>query len=272
LWSSFGFVEVGTVTPLPQAGNPGPRLFRYPAEESIRNRMGFNNAGSDIVLKNIINSNRRSKILGVNLGKNKITPNEKAFEDYASLYRKFSPIADYLVVNVSSPNTPGLRDLLAENGLRQIFEGLKGEQKIIKKPLFVKVSPDMTNEQLSAVVLLVKEFNLSGIIATNTTIMSERGEGGMSGKILYQKAKKTREYLLKELKETPELELIGVGGFSSFSDLKEFWSAGGKLAQIYTSLIYQGPKILFDIENELMSDYQKFGCKNFGEYQQALTK
>ena len=254
----FGFVEVGTVTPLAQAGNELPRLFRYPEEESLRNRMGFNNVGSTQVLKNIQSSNRREKILGVNLGKNKLTPNE------------FAPVSDYLVINISSPNTPGLRDLLSESGLRNILETIKIEREKIKKPLLVKISPDMTEEQLLAVIDLVKEFTLEGIIATNTTIMKERGEGGMSGKILYLKAKKVREFLLRELKETPEIELIGVGGFSSFSDLKEFWQAGGKLAQIYSSFIFQGPELLYSIEESLKKEFIKYRCKNFLEYQTIL--
>jgi dihydroorotate dehydrogenase len=266
----FGFVEVGTVTPKPQMGNDRPRLFRYPEEESIRNRMGFNNEGSEEVLKNLLRSNRRGKILGVNLGKNKITPNEKAAEDYALLYKSLAPVADYLVINVSSPNTPGLRDLLADSGLRQIFEAVSIERKQMKRPLLVKISPDMTNDQMSSVVNLIKEFSLEGIIATNTTIMPERGEGGMSGKILYQKSKLVREYLLKELKETPEIELIGVGGFSSFQDIKEFWSAGGKLAQIYSALIFQGPGLLYEIESELEKEFKHIGCKNFSEYLQSL--
>lgn len=266
----FGFIEVGTVTPRPQEGNDKPRLFRYPDEESIRNRMGFNNLGAKKILQNISKANKRGKIVGVNLGKNKITPNEKSAGDYAELYKTFAPVADYLVINVSSPNTPGLRDLLLDAGLRQIFEAVTIERKKIKKPLLVKISPDMTNEQMSSVVNLVKEFSLEGIIATNTTIMPERGEGGMSGKILYIKAKRVREYLLRELKETPEIELIGVGGFSSFSDLKEFWSAGGKLAQIYSALIYQGPALLYDIESQLEKEFKQIGCKNFSEYLQGL--
>lgn len=266
----FGFIEVGTVTPKAQPGNEGMRLFRYPEEESIRNRMGFNNAGSVEVIKNIIKSNRRGKILGVNLGKNKLTPNHKAPDDYAALYKEFAPVADYLVINVSSPNTPGLRDLLSESGLKEIFESLVQERSKLKKPLLVKISPDMTNEQMSSVVKLVKEYSLEGIIATNTTIMKERGEGGMSGKILYQKAKGVREYLLNELKETPEIELIGVGGFSEFKHFKEFWMSGGTLAQIYSGFIFQGPELLFAIEREIQSEFKKYNCQNFRDYKTIL--
>lgn len=263
----FGFVEIGTVTPLPQAGNEKPRLFRYIQEESLRNKMGFNNLGSDIIFENLLLANRRNKIIGVNLGKNKLTPNEEASRDYQNLYKKFAPLADYLVVNVSSPNTPGLRDLLKDKGLRDIFEKLDSEKKILDKPLFVKISPDMQLEELKSVVGLVNEFNLTGIIATNTTIMSEYGEGGVSGALLTKKAKSVREILLNELRETrSRSELIGVGGFLNFDDLLDFWKAGGSLAQIYSAFIYKGPGFLFDIESQLLSEFKKRGVRNFDEF------
>lgn len=263
----FGFVEVGTVTPKAQAGNDKPRLFRYPEEESLRNRMGFNNFGSDVILDNLVRAKRRDKIIGVNLGKNKITSNEDAPKDYAVLYEKFAPHADYLVINVSSPNTPGLRDLLKDAGLRGIFETVDSERKKFKRPLLVKVSPDMALEELSSVVGLVNEYKLDGIIATNTTIMKERGEGGISGKLLTAKARETREYLLKEMKHShSESLLIGVGGISSFNDLMDFWRAGGSLAQIYSAFIFQGPKMLFDIEAQLDLEFKKRGVKTFEEF------
>jgi dihydroorotate dehydrogenase len=263
----FGFVEVGTVTPKAQEGNDRPRLFRYPEEESLRNRMGFNNHGSDEVLKNITASNRRGKIIGVNLGKNKLTENVDAPQDYSQLYQKFAPVADYLVINVSSPNTPGLRDLLKDAGLRQIFEAVDSERLKNKKPLLVKVSPDMALEELSSVVALVNEFKLDGIIATNTTIMKERGEGGISGKLLTKKARETRDFLLKEIRQThSQIDLIGVGGISSFEDLMDFWRAGGKLAQIYSSFIFQGPAFLFEIEERLKIEFDKRGVKNFDDF------
>lgn len=268
----FGFLEVGTVTPMPQAGNPKPRLFRYVAEESLRNCMGFNNAGAVAVLKNIQSCDRREKILGVNLGKNKVTPNERAHLDYASLYEAFAPVADYLVINVSSPNTPGLRDLLQDRGLRDIFLAVSEKRKIVKRPLLVKVSPDMNPDELSSVVNLVKEFELSGIIATNTTIMPERGAGGVSGKLLYEKARQTRNYLLSQLKETPEIELIGVGGFSRYEDLLEFWKVGGRLVQFYSAFVFQGPKLLFDIEKRLAADMKARNCTSFEEFRSSLSK
>lgn len=267
----FGFVEIGTVTPKPQAGNDKPRLFRYPEEESLRNRMGFNNFGSDVVLENLKKAKRRGKIIGANLGKNKVTSNEEAPLDYAFLYEKFAPHSDYLVINVSSPNTPGLRDLLKDAGLRQIFEAVDEKRKAVKKPLLVKVSPDMALEELSSVVGLVNEFKLDGIIATNTTIMKERGEGGMSGRVLSKKARETREFLLKEIRQThSKCELIGVGGISSFNDLMDFWRAGGKLAQIYSAFIFQGPPLLSQIEESLDIEMNKRGVKTFDEFLDSI--
>jgi dihydroorotate dehydrogenase len=266
----FSFIEVGTVTPLPQKGNDKPRLFRYPEDESLRNCMGFNNHGMEKVLHNIQNSNRREKILGVNLGKNKLTENADAPSDYAVLYEKFAPHADYLVINVSSPNTPGLRDLLQDKGLREIFAAVNARRIHYLKPLLVKVSPDMSEEELSSVVSLVKEFNLSGIIATNTTIMPERGQGGVSGKLLFEKAKKTRSFLLKELKSSPEIELIGVGGFSSYEEIKEYWKEGGRLVQLYSAFVFQGPSLLFDIEKKLAADMEKAKSASFEEFLRSL--
>lgn len=266
----FSFIEVGTVTPLAQSGNPKPRLFRYIGEESLRNCMGFNNDGAAAVLKNIQNAERREKILGVNLGKNKITPNENAYSDYATLYEIFAPHSDYLVINVSSPNTPGLRDLLQDRGLRDILVAVSEKRKIFKRPLLVKVSPDMTHQELDSVVALAVEFELSGIIATNTTIMPERGPGGVSGKLLYEKSRATRKYLLNALKETPEIELIGVGGFSSYEDLLDFWADGGRLVQLYSAFVFQGPKFLFEIERRLAADMDRLKVSSFEEFRRSL--
>ena len=269
----FGFVEVGTVTPKAQIGNDKPGWGRYPSEESLRNRMGFNNHGAEEMLKNLKIAKRRGKIIGVNLGKNKITPNEEAHLDYGVLYRMFAREADYLVINVSSPNTPGLRDLLSDKGLSKIFETVVSEKKQLNRPLLVKVSPDMESTQLASVVGLVNEFKLEGIIATNTTIMPERGEGGISGRLLTKKAREVRFQLLKELKATgSSAELIGVGGISDFKELKDFWSAGGKLAQIYSAFIFKGPGFLYDLEQELLRDFDKKGVRNFEDYLSAMRK
>ncbi len=267
----FGFVEVGTVTPLEQAGNDKPRLFRYIEEESLRNKMGFNNHGSIAVLKNLLKANKRGKIVGVNLGKNKLTQNEEAAYDYSSLYKDFAPHCDYLVINVSSPNTPGLRDLLKDAGLRHIFEAVIKERVKIARPLLIKVSPDMGQVDLASVVGIVNEYKLDGIIATNTTIMEDRGEGGVSGKLLSTKARATREFLLKEMKKThSSCELIGVGGLSSFNDLMDFWRAGGRLIQVYSSFVFQGPAMLYSFEKQLGQEFQKRGVKNFEDFLHSI--
>lgn len=261
----FGAIEVGTVTPVAQIGNPKPRLFRYLKEESLRNCMGFNNDGADKILKNILSSNRLGKTLGVNLGKNKDTSAENAHLDYLHLFKKFKDDCDYLVINVSSPNTPGLRDLQRHESMREIFESLVEERKNCSTPLFIKISPDLPLDSLSGIVDLAKEYRLSGIIATNTTIMEERGSGGISGKLLSKKGKIVRDKLLELMKDSPELDLIGVGGISSFSDLWDFWKKGGKACQIYSSFIFQGPDVLYDIKNGIDQKLRENGYQNVEE-------
>ncbi|PIK16710.1 quinone-dependent dihydroorotate dehydrogenase [Halobacteriovorax sp. JY17] len=245
----FGAVEVGTVTPLAQIGNDRPRLFRYIEEESLRNCMGFNNDGAEKILRNIQASDRVGKILGVNLGKNKTTSAEEAHLDYLKLFKTFKDHCDYLVINVSSPNTPGLRDLQRHESMREIFESLEDERKTCRTPLFIKISPDLPLDSLEGIVSLASEFKLSGIIATNTTIMEDRGIGGVSGKLLTEKGRLVRERLLEIMKDTPELDFIGVGGISNFSDVWDFWKSGGKACQIYSSFIFQGPSVLQDIKS-----------------------
>lgn len=258
----FGAIEVGTVTPKPQEGNPKPRMFRYPKEESLRNKMGFNNLGSDEILENIRSSRNYGKILGVNLGKNKLTPEQKAYEDYLFLYEKFWPVADYLVINVSSPNTPGLRDLQRADSLKIIFEALKDARHLHPKPLYLKISPDLAFEDVGPIIELVKEFELEGIIATNTTIMENIGDGGVSGKLCFKKSREMRKFVLERTKESPDIQVIGVGGISSFNDLIDFWKMGGKVVQIYSSLIFQGPSILLDFKLGIDKYLKKTGCKN----------
>jgi dihydroorotate dehydrogenase len=261
----FGAIEVGTVTPKPQEGNPKPRMFRYPEQESLRNKMGFNNLGANQILENIKSSINHGRILGVNLGKNKITLEEKAFEDYLFLYEKFSPVADYLVINVSSPNTPGLRDLQRSENLRIIFNSLKNVRSLYPKPLYLKISPDLSFEDVGPIIDLVKEFKLEGIIATNTTIMENLGEGGISGKLCFKKSREMRKYILERTKESPEIQVIGVGGISCFADLLDFWKMGGKVVQIYSSLIFQGPHILNNFKMGIDKYMKKTGSKNLEE-------
>jgi len=243
---AFGAIEVGTVTPLAQKGNDKPRLFRLKSDESLLNRMGFNNDGMETVYQNIVNSNKSSAPLGVNLGKNKITSEENAPQDYRVLYKKFAPVADYLVVNVSSPNTPGLRDLQKVDSLKKIFDALKEERINCHKPLFIKISPDMDLDDARDIVDLALEYKLAGIIATNTTIRPDIGLGGVSGRLIKDKAQIMRNYVLGLTKNT-NLDVIGVGGVDSFEDLKDFWNHGGQVMQIYTSFIYQGPSVLNNI-------------------------
>ena len=245
----FGGIEVGTVTPRPCAGNPRPRLFRL-KEDSLLNRMGFNNKGADIVLDNIKKSNRQGTILGVNLGKNRETSLENALDDYKFLYKKFAHEADYLTANVSSPNTPGLRDLQKEKALEMLLLGLRDLRHQTPTPLFLKISPDLPLETLPSLVEIAEQEKLAGLIATNTTVMPKKGKGGVSGKLLYDKAEKTRNLLLNLIKGT-SLELIGVGGFSNFSQIWEFWKKGGKVVQVYTAFIYQGPEFLLHIKKEI---------------------
>lgn len=247
----FGSVEVGTVTKLPQEGNPRPRIFRHPQIESLQNSMGFPNLGSEVVKKRL-ERKLPSQVIGVNIGKNKATPEDQAFEDYAFLFKEFKDIANYIVINVSSPNTPGLRALQNKNSLSIIFEALKVERQKTKVPLYLKLSPDLENSELKEICEVAKEYQLNGIIATNTTSQHDFGAGGLSGSYLTKRASLVRFELLNILKETPELSLIGAGGISSFNDVYDFWRAGGKLLQVYTSFIYQGPKILNDIQAECL--------------------
>lgn len=259
----FGAVEVGTVTPLAQAGNEKPRLFRYIEEESLRNCMGFNNEGAEVLFKNVIGALRNKRPLGINLGKNKLTPEREAPQDYQKLYRKFAKIADYLVVNVSSPNTPGLRDLQKASELEEIFKALEDQRKEQDCPLYLKIAPDINTEDLPSIIEVVKKYKLEGLMATNTTIMPERGIGGVSGKLLYEKAHHVRSLCLDHLKETPEVEFIGIGGFSNFDQMWEYWKSGGRALQIYSAFIFQGPSLLKEIARELEIKMEYFGVSNF---------
>lgn len=260
----FGAIEIGTVTPEPQAGNDKPRLFRYVEDESLRNRMGFNNNGMEAMASNVASSVRFGKTLGINLGKNKTTSAKEAPTDYAKLYQRLAPLADYLVVNVSSPNTPGLRDLQNTQALRLIFSELKEHRSKCPKPLYLKISPDMAVEDLESLFAVCDEFHLEGIIATNTTIMPDRGEGGVSGRLLYPKSHQFRLKCLERLKGS-SLEMIGVGGFADFSQILEYWAAGGRSLQIYSSFIFQGPQLLHHWQNDICDLLDKTGARNLEE-------
>ncbi len=249
----FGFVEIGTVTPLPQGGNPQPRLFRVPADKGIINRMGFNNDGVDAMVERIKKFGKPDNcILGGNIGKNKVTPNEKAVDDYIICFEKLYDLVDYFVVNVSSPNTPGLRELQDKKPLSIILNALTKRNKD-KKPLFLKIAPDLTEGQLNDIIELVEETGITGLIATNTTISREGlatktakiesiGNGGLSGAPLTNRATEVIKYLHD--KSNGAFPIIGVGGICNGQDAVDKIKAGASLVQIYSGLIYSGPELV----------------------------
>lgn len=261
----FGAIEVGTVTPEEQPGNKRPRLFRYPEQKSLRNCMGFNNGGAEKLLANISKLHTRKLPLGINLGKNKWTTEEEVIKDYQTLYEKFSPTASYLVINISSPNTPGLRDLQNVENLRAIFSGLTELRTKMTCPLYLKLSPDLSIEDIPEIIKIVAEFKLSGIIATNTTVIEDMGAGGISGELLKKKAEIIRTEILKEMTKFPELSFIGVGGISDYQDLVTLWKSGGLVCQIYSSFIYEGPKILSKLKMAIDSDLIAHQLSNLEE-------
>jgi len=260
----FGFIEIGTVTPKGQAGNPKPRMFRLPADEGLINRMGFNNEGLEAAIENL-KTRPKGLIIGGNIGKNKITPNEKAFEDYQICFEGLFPYVDYFVVNVSSPNTPNLRDLQEKEPLTNLLNGLQklNNLKSTPKPILLKIAPDLTNSQLDDIVEIAVNTKLSGLIATNTTIDRSalksplnltKEAGGLSGKPAKQKSTEVIKYLRSNLPK--EFPIIGVGGVFTTDDVIEKLEAGANLIQVYTGLIYEGPNMVKNINNGLI-DYFK---------------
>jgi dihydroorotate dehydrogenase len=254
----FGFVEVGTLTPRPQPGNPKPRLFRLPEHEALINRMGFNNPGIHSAVKKL--KNRRTKaVVGVNIGKNFDTPNEKAVDDYLHCLKAAYPVADYIAVNISSPNTKGLRDLQAEGAVRLLIAELKKEQASLKKehgktvPLLVKIAPDLNDMQIEALARVFNEQNIDGVIATNTTIDREavtghalaQETGGLSGAPVRERSNLVLQAFRMLLKES--VPLIGVGGILNGADAVEKMKSGAALVQIYSGLVYRGPGLVREI-------------------------
>lgn len=245
--AGFGFVEVGTVTPVGQPGNEKPRSWREKDIRALRNRMGFNNSGAQAMAARLerLRSTRAGRriVLGVNLGKNKATPAERAPEDYAASARLLARFADYLVVNVSSPNTPGLRDLQSVETLRPILAATRAaaDEAVTDRrvPLLVKIAPDLADDDVDAVADLALELGLDGIIAANTTIAHDRGPGGLSGPLLLPRAVEIVSRLRSRV--GPEMCLIGVGGISSEDDARRMLAAGATLLQVYTAFVYQGP-------------------------------
>jgi len=257
----FGFIEIGTLTPQPQPGNEKPRLFRLPKDQALINRMGFNNMG--VVAAVIRLKNRRSNIIvGGNIGKNKNTPNEKALDDYAYCFEALHPYVDYFVVNVSSPNTPGLRELQEKEPLQNLLSYIKSLSlsKEKHKPILLKIAPDLNNSQLDDVIQILKETKTDGVIATNTSISREGlitsaeqlekiGNGGLSGKPLANRSNEVIRYLREKLGKS--YPIIGVGGIMSEEDAVEKIKAGADLIQIYTGFIYEGPGFIRRINKKL---------------------
>jgi len=255
----FGFVEIGTITPRPQAGNPKPRLFRLIENEAIINRMGFNNPGITAGVENVRSTKSFTGIVGFNIGKNKDTPNENAADDYLTCLREAYPVADYIAVNLSSPNTPGLRDLQGAEASARLLETLKREQQKLAAehgkavPLLFKVAPDLGEDQIRDLSRVFLAGGLDGLIATNTTLDRDRvaghpraaEAGGLSGRPVREKSTATLAAFAAELGST--IPIIGVGGISSLKDAQEKLRAGASLVQIYTSFIYQGPALVREL-------------------------
>lgn len=258
----FGFIEIGTLTPLPQSGNDKPRLFRLPQDQALINRMGFNNEGVEAAVNRL--RQRNSKVIvGGNIGKNKVTPNEEAFSDYAKCFEALHPYVDYFVVNVSSPNTPGLRELQDKEPLMQLMRRVKdlSNSKDRVKPILLKIAPDLNTDQLNDIIEILKTTKTDGVIATNTTISREGlstssenvasiGMGGLSGKPLTKKSTAVISYLRKNL--GPDYPIIGVGGIMSAQDAIEKLEAGADLVQIYTGFIYEGPGVIKRINKGIL--------------------
>lgn len=253
----FGFIEVGTVTPVGQPGNPKPRMFRVPEKQAIINRMGFNNQGIDNLIENV-KAAKYSGILGINIGKNKDTPAEKAVDDYLICMQKAYEHADYITVNLSSPNTPGLRDLQFGEPLEQLLAALKAEQQVLADkhgkyvPVAVKIAPDMDSADLSSVADSLRKYQLDGVIATNTTITRDAvaglpnadEAGGLSGGPLSDVSTEVIRELAGYLQG--ELPIIGVGGIVDGDNAAAKIAAGASLVQLYSGFIYQGPQLVAD--------------------------
>ncbi len=263
----FGFVEIGTVTPKPQPGNDKPRLFRLVKDEALINRMGFNNIGADVAAARL--NNRKSNIIvGANIGKNKVTPNEQAALDYEYCFKTLFDSADYFVVNVSSPNTPGLRALQDKESLTRILSSLQhiNHGKPAPKPLLLKIAPDLTESQIDEVAEVVAATEIQGVVATNTTISREGlltdkntveniGAGGLSGKPLTHSSTKVINYLNAQLSaHSTQLKTIAVGGIMNVDDAVQKLNTGASLIQLYSGFIYSGPKLIKDINRKLVAD------------------
>jgi len=258
----FGYIEIGTVTPKPQPGNPRPRMFRLPGHEAIINRLGFNNQGVDALLRNVQQANWRG-VLGINIGKNAATPNERALDDYLYCLERVYPLASYITVNISSPNTRGLRELQGADELPRLLGALRERQEQlatqhqVRKPLLLKIAPDLDDAQMDTIARAVLDAGVDGLICTNTTIdrSAIAGEpqaneaGGLSGKPLFELSTEVLRGMARRL--GGRIPLIGVGGILSGSDAVEKLSAGAALVQIYTGMVYRGPWLLTECVQEI---------------------
>ncbi len=261
----FGFIEIGTLTPKPQPGNPQPRLFRLPEDEALINRMGFNNGGVQEAVGRL-RKRKSDVIVGGNIGKNKVTPNENAVDDYLYCLEQLHPWVDYFVVNVSSPNTPNLRDLQEKEPLKALLTAVKeaNDQKEKSKPILLKIAPDLTDGQLDDIVEIVLDTGIDGVIATNTTIdrsqlttnpteVEAMGAGGVSGKVLKNRSTEVISYLHK--KSLGAFPIVGVGGIYSAEDAIEKLEAGASLVQVYSGMIYEGPGLIKRIKKGLLAHF-----------------
>lgn len=261
----FGFTEIGTVTPLPQPGNPKPRMFRHVEEKTIQNAMGFNNDGAYKVQKRVKERYPFSIPIGINIGKNKITPEREAINDYTKLLRTFKGLGDYFVINISSPNTPGLRDLQNEEFIKRLF----GEAKeITDTPILLKIAPDMSKEDAVALTSFAVQSGADGIIATNTTVdyslvKHPKDIGGLSGAVLKQKSFDIFEAIAKEL--YGKTTLVSVGGIDSAEEAYRRIKAGASLVQVLSALVFEGPELIKSINTGLVKLLQKEGYTNITE-------
>jgi len=258
----FGFIEIGTVTPRPQAGNPKPRMFRLPQHEAIINRLGFNNPGVDALLRNVQRANWRG-VLGINIGKNFDTPNERAVDDYLFCLERVYPLASYVTVNISSPNTKGLRDLQGADELPRLLGTLRERQEQLaaqhgeRKPMLLKIAPDLDDAQMNAIARAVLDARIDGLVCTNTTVDHSpvaddplsKETGGLSGKPLFERSTEVLRGMAQRI--GGKIPLIGVGGVLTGSDAAEKLDAGASLVQIYTGLIYRGPWLLTECVEEI---------------------
>ena len=254
----FGFVEVGTVTPRAQEGNPKPRMFRLPQYRAVINRLGFNNEGVDVLVHNVERARRKKGLLGINIGKNKDTSNERAASDYLYCLERVYPLADYITVNISSPNTAGLRELQEEQALRHLIGTLRDAQEELgaqhgkRVPMLVKIAPDLSDEDIDAVARVLSDLSVDGVIATNTTVSRisvqahkrANETGGLSGAPLMNQSTMVLRKLRTRLPDS--IPLIGVGGILSGADAVAKMSAGAALVQTYTGLVYRGPELVHD--------------------------